>query len=244
MFKKYRKFKRIVLKLSGESLRNSEDQEIINTYILKNICISIKKLLEMDLEVCLVVGGGNIFRGLSLCNKNKIDRVTGDSMGMLATIINGLALMDYLKKLNIPVRILSSISTKEIIDSFTIRKALHHLSKKRLVISVAGTGNPYFSTDTAAALRANEINADIIMKGTKVDGIFEKDPIINKNAKKYEEISYLEAIKKRLKVMDLTAFSLCMENNIPILIFNINEINSIQKAIKGEKIGTLVHNLK
>lgn len=232
------KYKRIVLKISGEALRNNG--EPIDSVILKRICINIKEIHELGVQIGLVVGGGNIFRGLAGANLKGIDRTTGDFMGMLATAINGLALMDSLEKLGIPVRVLTAIPMNEVAEPFILRRAIRHLEKGRVVILVGGTGNPYFSTDTTAALRASEIGAEIIMKATKVDGIYNKDPIHYKDAVKYDQLSFLDALKNRINVMDSTAFSLCLDNNIPILVFNMNEAGSIKKAVMGEQVGTLV----
>jgi len=186
------------------------------------------------------VGGGNIFRGLSGERTRGIDRTTGDYMGMLSTVINGLALMDFLEKIGVMVRVQTAIPMPEVAEPFILRRATRHLEKGRIVIFVAGTGNPYFSTDTAAALRASEIGADVIMKATKVDGVYDKDPETNPDAVKYDELTFIEALRSRLDVMDSTAFSLCLDNQMPILVFNMNEPGSIRRAVMGEKIGTLV----
>ncbi len=235
------RYKRIVLKLSGEVLRNPETGDALDPDILENICIQIKEIYDLGVEVGVVIGGGNIFRGLS-GQRRGVDRTTGDYMGMLATVINGLALMDRLEKMNVITRVLSSIPMNQLAEPFILRRAVRHLEKGRVVIFVAGTGNPYFSTDTTAALRASEINAQIIMKATKVDGVYNKDPHRYPDAVKYEEISFIDALKQRLSVMDSTAFSLCMDNHIPILVFNLQEPHGIRQAIIGDKIGTLVSN--
>lgn len=234
------KYQRIVLKLSGEILRNHEKAETIDPLILNNLCKELKRVHDMGVQVGLVVGGGNIFRGLSGASQRGIDRTTGDFMGMLSTMVNGLALMDCLEKMGVPVRVQTAIPMDQVAEPFILRRAVRHLEKGRLVIFVAGTGNPYFSTDTAAALRASEINAQIILKATKVDGIYDKDPELFDDAKKYDTLSFDAALKMRLNVMDSTAFSLCLDNNVPILVFNIREDQSIQRAVKGETIGTLV----
>lgn len=234
------KYKRIILKLSGEVLRNKENGDTIDPKILKDFCVQLKAVHEMGVQIGLVVGGGNIFRGLSGAHKRGVDRTTGDYMGMLATVINGLALMDCLEKLGVHVRVQTAIPMNEVAEPFVLRKAVRHMEKGRLVIFVAGTGNPYFSTDTCAALRASEVNAEVILKATKVDGIYDKDPMEHDDAKKYHNITFYEALKERLNIMDSTAFSLCMDNQIPILVFNINQPKSIQLAVKGESIGTLV----
>ncbi|MGB0408659.1 MAG: UMP kinase [Opitutales bacterium] len=234
------KYKRIILKLSGEVLRNTEDGEPIDARILKSICEEVKKVYDIGVEVGLVIGGGNIFRGLSGAEMKGVDRTTGDYMGMLATVINGLALMDCLEKLGVTVRLQSAIPMDKLAEPFILRRATRHLERGRVVIFAGGTGNPYFSTDTTAALRASEIGADMLMKATKVDGIYDKDPEKHDNAVKYDEIPYIDALRERLKIMDSTAFSLCMENQLPILVFSMKEPGSIYRAVMGEQIGTLV----
>ncbi|HAV14552.1 MAG TPA: UMP kinase [Opitutae bacterium] len=234
------KYKRIILKLSGEVLRNTQDGEPIDATILRNICEEVKKVADLGVEVGLVIGGGNIFRGLSGAEQG-VDRTTGDYMGMLATVINGLALMDCLEKLGATVRLQSAIPMDKLAEPFILRRATRHLERGRIVIFAGGTGNPYFSTDTSAALRANEIGADILMKATKVDGIYDKDPAKHDDAVKYGHIAYIDALRERLQVMDSTAFSLCMENKMPILVFSMKETGSIQRAVMGETIGTLVN---
>jgi uridylate kinase len=230
-----------VLKLSGEVLHSKETGESIDGAILHRVCEQVKDLYELGVEIGLVVGGGNIFRGLSGAEKRGIARTTGDYMGMLATTINGLALMDCLEKMEVPVRVLSAIEMNKVAEPYILRRATRHLEKKRVVIFVGGTGNPYFSTDTTAALRASEIGADVIFKATKVDGIYDKDPMQFADAVKFDEVSYATALKLRLKVMDATAFALCQDNQMPILVFDLNEQDSICRAAKREKIGTLVH---
>ena len=233
-------YKRIILKISGEALRNPENGEPIDGKILERICKELKQVCDMGIEIGLIVGGGNIFRGLTGENSRGVDRTTGDFMGMLATVINGLALMDCLEKMGVYVRVQSAIPMDEVAEPFILRRAVRHLEKDRLVIFVAGTGNPYFSTDTAAALRGSEIGADAIFKATNVDGVYDKDPKKFDDAVKYDELTFMDALKERLHVMDATAFSLCMDNNLPILVFNLHEPGSIKKAIMGEKIGTLI----
>ncbi|PWU06017.1 MAG: UMP kinase [Verrucomicrobia bacterium] len=233
------KYQRIVLKISGEVLRDKENGNTIDPEILNELCKELKGVHDMGVEIGLVVGGGNIFRGLSGA-KRGVDRTTGDFMGMLGTVINGLALMDSLEKMGVHVRVQSAIPMKEVAEPFILRRAVRHLEKGRLVIFVAGTGNPYFSTDTTAALRASEIGAQVIMKATKVDGVYDKDPHLYKDAKKYTKLSFDEALRNRLNVMDSTAFSLCLDNHIPILVFDINEPLAIQRAVMGQEIGTLV----
>ena len=234
------KYKRIILKLSGEVLRNNEDGEPIDPAILKAICEEVKKVYDIGVEIGLVIGGGNIFRGLSGAEMKGVDRTTGDYMGMLATVINGLALMDCLEKLGVTVRLQSAIPMDKLAEPFILRRATRHLERGRVVIFAGGTGNPYFSTDTAAALRANEIGADMLMKATKVDGIYNKDPKKHDGAVKYDHVPYVDALRERLEVMDSTAFSLCMENQLPILVFSMREPGSIHRAVMGEGIGTLV----
>jgi uridylate kinase len=235
------KYKRVVLKLSGEVLHGKKPgSDPIDAQTLDQICRQVKEVHEMGVQVCVVIGGGNIFRGLQ-GEKRGVDRTTGDYMGMLATVINGLAIMDCLEGLGVKVRVQSSIPMNQVAEPFILRRATRHLEKGRVVVFVAGTGNPYFSTDTSAALRASEVGADIVMKATKVDGIYNKDPMKFPDAVRYDEITYVDALSKRLNVMDATAFSLCQENNIPILVFNLNDPSAIRRALHGEKIGTLVH---
>ncbi len=236
------RYKRVVLKLSGEVLRNPDTGDAIDPDILENICHQIKEIYDLGVEVGIVIGGGNIFRGLSGQTRG-VDRTTGDYMGMLSTVINGLALMDRLEKMGVITRVLSSIPMNQLAEPFILRRAIRHLEKQRVVIFVAGTGNPYFSTDTTAALRASEINAEVILKATKVDGVYNKDPHRFPDAVKYDEISFIDCLKQRLSVMDSTAFSLCMDNHIPILVFNLHRKDGITRAVMGEKIGTLVHNI-
>ena len=235
------KHRRIILKISGEVLRNTQGGEPIDPSTLKAICEEVKKVYDIGVQIGLVIGGGNIFRGLSGAEMEGVDRTTGDYMGMLATVINGLALMDCLEKLGVIVRLQSAIPMDKLAEPFILRRATRHLEKGRVVIFAGGTGNPYFSTDTTAALRANEIGADMLMKATKVDGIYDKDPEKNDDAVKYGQIPYIDALRDRLKVMDSTAFSLCMENELPLLVFSMREPNSIYRAVMGEKIGTLVN---
>ena len=235
------KYQRIVLKLSGEVLRSGTNGDPIDAETLEKIGQQVKEIHELGVQVCVVIGGGNIFRGLN-GEKRGVDRTTGDYMGMLATVINGLALMDCLEKMGVTTRVQSAIPMNQIAEPFILRRAVRHLEKNRVVIFVAGTGNPYFSTDTTAALRASEMRADVIMKATKVDGIYNKDPKKHADAVKYEELTFIDALKQRLNVMDSTAFSLCLDNNVPILVFNLNDEHAIRRAVLGEKIGTLVKN--
>ncbi len=233
------KYKRIVLKLSGEVLRGGKSGDPIDGGILEGICTQVKEIHELGVQICLVIGGGNIFRGLA-GEKRGVDRTTGDYMGMLATVINALALMDCLEKMGVTTRVQSAIPMNQIAEPFILRRAVRHLEKGRVVIFAAGTGNPYFSTDTTAALRASEVHADVIIKATKVDGIYDKDPKKYPDAVKYDEITFIEALKQRLNVMDSTAFSLCLDNNVPILVFDLADRHAIRKAVFGEKVGTLV----
>lgn len=233
------KYKRVILKLSGEVLNGGKSGDPIDAATLAKTCAQVKEIYDLGVEVCVVIGGGNIFRGLNGAERG-VDRTTGDYMGMLATVINGLAIMDCLEKMGVTTRVQSAIPMNQIAEPFILRRAVRHLEKNRVVIFVAGTGNPYFSTDTTAALRASEMHADIIMKATKVDGIYDKDPKKHKDAVKYDNITYIDALKQRLNVMDSTAFSLCLDNNVPILVFDLNDEHAIRKAITGEKIGTLV----
>jgi len=200
----------------------------------------IKKIHDIGVQVAIVIGGGNIYRGFNN-TEHKIDRVQGDYMGMLATIINGLALQNTLENIEVPTRLQSAINVNQVAEPYIKRKAIRHLEKNRIVIFSAGTGNPYFTTDSAAVLRAIEIEANVILKGTKVDGIYDCDPEINSNAIKFENITFREAIKKGLKIMDTTAFTLSQENNLPIIVFDINSSDNLLKAISGEKVGTIVN---
>ncbi len=234
------KYHRIVVKLSGEALRCSESGESIDPGILQTICEELKRVHAQGVEVGLVVGGGNIFRGLAGVENRGVNRTTGDTMGMLATVINGLALMDCLEKLGVPVRVQSAIPMERVAEPFIQRRAVRHLEKGRIVIFVAGTGSPFFSTDTTAALRASEIGAEIIFKATKVDGVYDKDPATNTDAVRYEEISFMEALHERLSIMDATAFSLCLDNQMPIVVFNMGTPGNLSRAVRGEKIGTHV----
>lgn len=233
------KYKRIVLKLSGEVLRG-KSCDPIDAGVLHRMCSQVKEIHDLGVEVCVVIGGGNIFRGLQ-GQARGVDRTTGDYMGMLATVINALAIMDGLEKMNVETRVQSAIPMNQVAEPFILRRAVRHLEKGRVVIFAAGTGSPYFSTDTTAALRASELRAQVIMKATKVDGIYNKDPKKYPDAVKYETLTFIDALKNRLDVMDSTAFSLCLDNNVPILVFDLNDPHAIRKAVLGEKIGTLVH---
>jgi uridylate kinase len=232
------KYGRILLKLSGEAL-GGEGQSSICPTVLKDMADQIREVRDLGVQVVVVVGGGNIFRGFTGSERG-IERATGDYMGMLATIINALALQDALEKLGVPTRVQSAISMAQVAEPFIRRRAVRHLEKGRVVIFGGGTGNPYFSTDTAAALRANEIGAEVILKATKVDGIYDRDPKKNPDAKRYSRITYLEALQKQLKVMDSTAFSLCMDNKMPIIVFDLFRPHNLKRVVMGETVGTIV----
>ncbi len=212
----------------------------IDSDVLEKFSEEVLKIIKLKVEIGIVIGGGNIYRGLS-ASKQGIDRVTGDQMGMLATVINSLALQNALEKRGIYTRVQSAIKMDEISEPFILRKALRHLEKKRVVIFSSGTGSPYFTTDTAAALRAIEIKADVIIKGTRVDGVYDSDPEKNKNAKMFNNLSYQKVLEKDLRVMDLTAITLCQENKLPIKVFNMNVKDNLRKLVSGEKIGTLIN---
>lgn len=232
------KYKKILLKLSGEALMGHLDFGTdLNT--LNKIAKNIYDTWILGVQIAIVIGGGNIFRGMKGSTQG-MDRASADYMGMLATVINGLALQDALEKLSLQTRVMSAIEMREIAEPYIRRRALRHLEKKRVVIFVAGTGSPYFTTDTAAALRALEIEAEVIFKATKVDGIYDKDPLIYKDAVRYDRISYLQVIDKGLKLIDAAATSLCMDNSMPIIVFNMNKKDVLKRAVLGEKIGTLL----
>lgn len=232
------KYKRILLKLSGESLMGDKtfgfDNDVIAQYAQ-----DIKQLTEIGVEVAIVIGGGNIYRGMNEAETG-IERAHGDYMGMLATVINGMALQAGLEKVGVYTRLLSAIKMEQISEPYIRRRAIRHVEKGRVVIFGAGTGNPYFTTDTAGSLRAIEINANVILKGTRVDGIYSADPEIDKNAQKFDTISFADCISKNLRVMDMTAFTLCMENNLPIIVFNMNVAGNLLRVVTGDRIGTLV----
>ena len=230
------KYKRVLLKLSGEALAG-ENKTGVNAETIGKICDKIKEVTEMGVEVGIVVGGGNFWRGR---NGHQMERATADYMGMLATAMNGLALQDALEARGVHSRVQTAIDMREIAEPFIIRQAEKHLGRGRVVIFACGTGHPYFTTDTAAVLRATEINADIILLGKAIDAVYSADPKLDANAERYDKISYLEVLEKDLKVMDSTATALCRDNNIPLLVFAINEPENILKAVMGEKIGTLV----
>jgi len=232
------KFKRILLKLSGESLMGDRDYGI-DPNILDQFSEEVKSVRSLGVEVGIVIGGGNIYRGIAAA-ADGVDKVVGDQMGMLATVINSLALQNILEKKGIYTRLMSAITMEQIAEPYIRRRAIRHLEKGRVVIFGAGTGNPYFTTDTAAALRAVEIRADVIIKGTRVDGIYDSDPEKNPNAVKFHEISYMDVLKKDLKVMDLTAITLCRENKLPIVVFDMNVPGNLKKVVTGDKIGSIV----
>lgn len=232
------KYKRILLKISGEALAGKAGYGI-DTDVLEVIANEIKAVRELGVEIGIVLGGGNIFRGLAAA-AHGMDRAQADYMGMLATVLNCLALQDALERLGVFTRVQSAIEIQELAEPYIRRRAIRHLEKKRVVIFAGGTGNPYFSTDTAASLRAMEINADIIFKATKVDGVYDADPMKVPTAKMFNELTYLDVLQKNLKVMDSTAISLCMDNELPILVFNLNQEGSVRDAVMGKKIGTLV----
>lgn len=232
------KYKRVLLKLSGEAL--CQDTGFgIDTQILSGIADELKEISEMGVELAIVIGGGNIFRGLSGSAKG-MDRATADYMGMLATVLNAMALQDALERKGVFTRIQSALKMEQITEPYIRRRATRHLEKGRVVIFAAGTGNPFFTTDTAAALRAVEVDAEAIFKATRVDGVYDKDPLKHKDAKKFEKLTYIEVLQKGLKVMDSTSTSLCMDNKMPIVVFNMTEKGNIKKAIMGDKIGTVV----
>jgi uridylate kinase len=234
------RYKRIVLKLSGEALKNSETGNAIDTAVLCGLADELREVRALGVQVALVVGGGNIFRGLAGAKNNGTDRTTADNMGMLATVINGLAVMDCFEKRGIAARVQTAIPMDKIAEPFIQRKAVRHLEKGRAVIFVAGTGNPYCTTDYAAALRANEIQADAIFKATKVDGIYDKDPLKFADATRYDSLTYEEALQKRLGIMDTEAFALCQTNRMPIIVFSMHKPGNIRRAILGETVGTVV----
>jgi uridylate kinase len=234
------KYKRILLKLSGESLMGKKNFGI-DPERLQEYATDIKQIVDLGVQVAIVIGGGNIFRGFSNHDEHKIDRVQGDHMGMLATVINGLALQSTLENSGTPTRLQTAIKINEVAEPFIRRKAIRHLEKGRVVIFGGGTGNPYFTTDSAAVLRAIEIESDVILKGTRVDGIYDEDPEKNINAIKFDNISFEDVLRKGLKVMDTTAFTLSQENKLPIIVFDMNKKGNLLKLISGEKIGTTVN---
>lgn len=230
------KYKRILLKLSGEALAGKQSSGLDFDTVL-NVCASVKKVVDLGVQVAIVVGGGNFWRGRS---SGKMDRTRADHMGMLATTINALALCDALEQLGVPVRVQTAIAMHEVAEPYIRNKAVSHLNKGRVVVFGCGTGNPFFSTDTAAALRACEIDADVILKATNVDGVYDSDPKTNPNAVMYDSMSTADVVEKRLHVMDTTAAAMCLENGIPILVFNLNDPDNILRAVQGESVGTVV----
>jgi uridylate kinase len=231
-------YKRILLKLSGEALMGNQGFGVDPLMAVK-VAEELKEVHSLGVEMAIVIGGGNIFRGLKATAQG-MDRVSGDLMGMLATVINAIALQDALEKVGVFTRVVSAIEMREVAEPFIRRRAMRHLEKRRVVIFAAGTGNPYFSTDTAAALRAMEIKAEVILKATKVDGIYDADPVKVKSATMYSEIKYIDVLRQGLRVMDTTAISLCMDNSLPIIVFNLLQSGNIQRVVTGEKIGTIV----
>ncbi len=232
------KYQRILLKLSGEALVGKQGYGT-DPVVMRTVAKEIEEIQNMGAETAVVIGGGNIFRGVAAAELG-MERVTADYMGMLATVINGLALQDALEKLGVMTRVQSAIAMQELCEPYIRRRAIRHLEKRRVVIFAGGTGNPYFTTDTAASLRAIEIDAEIIMKATKVDGVYTSDPFVDATAKKIETLNYIEVLQRGLKVMDATAISLCMENQLPIIVFNLTENGSLRRVLMGEKVGTLV----
>jgi uridylate kinase len=231
-------YKRVLLKLSGEALIGDQGYGI-DPAVVASISSEIGNVQKLGIEIAVVIGGGNIFRGLS-ASEAGMDRTTADYMGMLATVMNALAMQDALEKKGVVTRVVSAIEMKELAEPYIRRRAVRHLEKGRVVIFAAGTGNPYFTTDTAASLRAMEIDADVILKGTKVDGIYDRDPMKDSDASRYTSLTYMEVIQKELKVMDTTAISLCMENNLPIIVFNIMKRGNVERVVQGEMVGTTV----
>jgi uridylate kinase len=231
-------YSRVLLKLSGEALMGEQSYGI-DPKVATQIATDIREIQQLGVQVGIVIGGGNIFRGLAASARG-MDRATADYMGMLATVINALALQDALEKIGVTTRVVTAIEMRAVAEPFIRRRAVRHLEKGRVVVLAAGTGNPYFTTDTAAALRANEIRAEVILKGTKVDGIYTADPMIDKTAKRYETISYLQVIGDGLKVMDSTAITLCMDNKLPIIVFNLRQPGNLRRVIMGEPVGTIV----
>ena len=232
-------YRRILLKLSGEALLGNQAYGI-DDGILRGLSKEIREISSLGVQVALVVGGGNIFRGIQTSREYGIDRVSADYMGMLATVINSLALQERLERDGVMTRVLSAIEMRSIAEPYIRRRALRHLEKGRVVIFAAGTGNPYFTTDTAAALRAMEINSDAILKATRVDGVYDRDPMLHKKAKMFKELTYIDVLQRNLKVMDATAISLCMDNDLPIVVFNLTKRGNIRKVVMGERIGTVV----
>lgn len=239
MSKKGPVYKRILLKLSGEALLGNK-QHGIDAEVCASLAVQIKEVWSMGVEVALVVGGGNIFRGHVESQRFGLDQSVADYMGMLATVLNGLALQNALEQSGVPTRVMTAIQMAAVAEPYIRRRAIRHLEKRRVVIFVAGTGNPYFTTDTAAALRAKEINAEVVLKATKVDGVYSADPVKEKSAQKYEKLKFMDVLKKKLRVMDATAVSMCMDHHLPIIVFNFFQKDNIKRVVLGEKIGTIV----
>ena len=235
-------FRRVLLKLSGEALQGDEGYGI-SPPVLESIASQVKDIADLGLELAIVIGGGNIFRGVR-ASAQGMDRASADYMGMLATVINAMALQDALEAQGLDTRVLTAIEMQEIAEPYIRRRAMRHLEQNRVVIFGAGTGNPYFTTDTAASLRAMEIHADVILKATKVDGVYDKDPMKHADAVKFDQLSYLDVLQRDLNVMDSTAISLCRDNNLPIVVFNLNEKGNIRRVVTGDKIGTIVGELE
>lgn len=232
------RYKRILLKLSGEALVGEQEYGISRS-IIQKVAQEVKEIKELGVEVAIVIGGGNIYRGVA-ASAQGMDRATADYMGMLATAINGLALQDALEKTGVFTRVMSAIEMPQVAEPYIRRRAVRHLEKGRVVIFACGTGNPFFTTDTAAALRAVEIKAQVILKGTKVDGVYDADPLAHKEAKKFKELSYIEVLKRGLKIMDATAISLCMDNKLPVIVFNLTKKGNVKGVLLGKKIGTII----
>jgi len=232
------KYSRILLKLSGEALAGKQGYGI-DPEVIATIASEVREVIELGVQVALVIGGGNIFRGVAAASRG-MDRASADYMGMLATVMNSLAMQDALEQLDVKTRVQSAIEMQEVAEPYIRRRAVRHLEKGRVVIFAAGTGNPYFTTDTAASLRAMEINAEVILKATKVDGVYSADPMKHKDAVKYANLTYLDVLKMGLQVMDATATSLCMDNNLPIVVFDLNRRGNIKRVVLGEPIGTIV----
>ncbi len=231
-------FQRILLKLSGEALVGN-DEYGISPAVVQAVSKEVQEIQNLGVEVAIVIGGGNIYRGLA-ASAGGMDRTTADHMGMLATVINSLALQDALEKMGVFTRVLSAIEINRIAEPYIRRRAMRHLEKGRVVIFAAGTGNPFFTTDTAAALRAMEVKAQVILKATKVDGVYDKDPAVHRKAHKFEELSYIEVLNRNLKIMDATAISLCMDNHLPVIVFNLTQKGNIKRVVLGQKIGTII----
>jgi len=236
-------YKRIVLKLSGEALQGALGFGI-DPKVLEDLAKQVKEIKDLGVQVTVVVGGGNIFRGLAASSTTGMERATADYMGMLATAINGLALQDALERLGVPSRVQTAIEIAKVAEPYIRRRAIRHLEKGRVVIFVGGIGNPFFTTDTTAALRAMEIGADVVLKATNVDGVYTDDPMTNRKAKKFDTLTFFDVLKKGLKVMDATAVSLCMSGNVPIIVFNLHRAGNIKRAVCGESVGTRVVNHK